>query len=397
MNGSRNTRTLRWVVALAGALLPALLPSGPAAETSRPEDRLRDVKRKIRSEEKLVEEIRISRSGVLATLEAMDARIEKTRGELRASRARSRELAGEIEQLREELKGLEHQVAARRQEAGRRLDALYRLGRDGVLPVVFSAASFPRKMRDLEALRRILNEDWTEIRSFYGLLEEKEGVEQAVQARLAEERALEETTRSQERELVAKRTEKEALRVRLEKDEKLHGRLLQELYEAARELEAMMRRAAEAPVRAAVPMDGSLGVSFASRKGHLPWPVKGEIFRRFGFYDEASVKAKVRSQGIEIRTLPDEPVRAVWGGSVVHADWLRGYGNLVVVDHGQKHYTVLSRLSRMTKSRGDPVEAGEVVGYAGDAGPPEGSVVHFAVWRDGTPENPLHWVRKEGR
>jgi septal ring factor EnvC (AmiA/AmiB activator) len=127
----------------------------------------------------------------------------------------------------------------------------------------------------------------------------------------------------------------------------------------------------------------------------LIWPVPGELFRKFGPYHDPVVHAKVKNRGIDIRTGQEEPVRAVWRGSVVYADWFRGQGNLVIVDHGQKHFSVLSHLSRMTKKQGEAVEIGDIVGYAGDTGSMEGPLVHFEIWHQGQAQNPLQWIQKK--
>jgi len=390
-------RVSRWAATVAGALLLVPWLTGSPEADSRPEDRLLELRKKIHKEERIVEEIQSSKSSLLDSLQAMDQKIARTRERLRNSRKQSRELGWQIQHLREELKGLEAQVRRRSLEAGQRLDAFYRLGRDGLLPVLFSESTLPRKFRDLDALRRVLDTDWMKIRSFHELLAEKELMETGLEARLAEEKELQGQVKNQEKELVAKRRDKDNLLFRLEKDEKLHRQLLEEMNQSAHKLEALLKKAAEEPEPPAprVGTGGVPGGAFASRKGRLPWPVKGDLFRKFGTYSEPSVKARVRNRGIDIRARQDEPVRAVWGGSVLYADWFRGYGNLLIVDHGKKHFSVHSHLSRLSKGKGEPVEAGEVVGYAGDTGSLEGILVHFEIWRAGTPQNPLHWIRKK--
>jgi len=135
------------------------------------------------------------------------------------------------------------------------------------------------------------------------------------------------------------------------------------------------------------------GESFEACKGKLPWPVQGELHRKFGKQYDAKLHADVLSKGIDIKAEPEAPVKAVWKGSVVYADWFRGYGKLMIIHHGGKSYTVLSYLSRLLKKEGDRVEAGEIVGYAGGGGSFEEGVVHFEVWHRGRPQDPLEWIR----
>jgi len=381
-------------------LLTASRLAGLAAADTRPEDRLQEVRKQIRKEKGIVEKIREGKAGVLGSLDALGRNIAETRAKLGACRKRNQGLDWQSQHLREELRSLEGQARSLRRTAGERLDAYYRLGRDGMLPLLFSSSTLPRKLRDLEALRRILDRDWTAIRSYDKLLAERAVVEQGLALRLSEEKALEGEIHIQERDLLAKRNEKDRLRLRLEKDENLHRRLLEELGESAEKLEALIRKAArteEAGPRARHPAGGGAppGAPFVSRKGMLPWPVEGELFRAFGTYSDPGAQVPVMNRGIDIRTRPDTPVHAVWEGEVIYADWFRGYGNLVIVDHGQKHYSVLSDLSRLSKGKGEPVEAGEVLGYATEGGTKGGALVHFEIWHRGRPQNPMLWIRKQ--
>ena len=169
-----NPRLLRSVVTVAVAILLVPWPAGFSAADSRTEDRLRELKKKIRKEERIVEEIRADKTSLLDSLQSIDKKIARTRGQLRDSRKKSKELRWQVQHLKKELKGLEKQIDKKSREAGRRLDAFYRLGKDGLLPVLFSKSEIPRKFRDLDALRKILDTDWVQIRSFHELLAEKE-------------------------------------------------------------------------------------------------------------------------------------------------------------------------------------------------------------------------------
>ena len=89
-------------------------------------------------------------------------------------------------------------------------------------------------------------------------------------------------------------------------------------------------------------------------------------------------------------------MRAVWGGGVVYADWFRGYGKLMIIHHGEKDYTVVAHMSQLTKTKGERVEIGEIVGHAGDTGSMDGCLVHFEIWHEGRADNPLKWLRRGG-
>jgi murein hydrolase activator len=372
------------------------LDARPAAAVP-PEEKLREIRKKIRQEEGIVQEIKSKKSTLLGAIQNIDQKIAGVETQLDRSQRQNQDLARQIRNLQGELGVLEKKIEQRKRETSQRLGAYYRLGRDGLLPVIFSQSTIPEKLRNLDALRILLDTDWSEIQSFHALLQEKQTIEQGLEARHADVKALQERIREEKKELVARRRDKDNLLFRLSKDETLHGQLIQELNESADELEVLLKRAAEVPETpvARRPPDAAPGSPFVSRKGMLSWPVDGVLFRKFGTYHDPVVHAKVKNRGIDIRTGSEEPVRAVWRGVVVFADWFRGHGNLVIVDHGQKYFSVVSHLSRMSKAQGDPVETGEILGYAGDTGSLEGPLVHFEIWNQGRPENPMNWVQKK--
>jgi len=392
-----NERMVRFIVSFLGALLFLVCMVAHHAAAARPEDRLHELKEKIRKEARVVEKIETHKSTLLGSLQSIDKKIALTSRNLQRSRNRSAELAGQIKSLRDELSTLDRRILAQKREVGGRLEVYYRLGKDGILPVLFSDATMPEKLRDMDALRAILDADWETIQTLDDLQRKKEDAEKSLVERVAEEARLQEEVREQRKKLVAKRREKDNLLFSLEQDEKLHRQLLEELRTSAANLESLLRKKVAEPAEADVdPMDGSAGsTSILARRGKLSWPVEGVLFRRFGNYYDPSLNARITNKGIDIRAKREQPVRAVWGGAVAYADWFRGYGKLIIIDHGQATYTVLSHLSDLTKREGEPVETGEIVGYAGDTGSLEGCLVHFEFWKKGTPQDPLRWIRKK--
>jgi murein DD-endopeptidase MepM/ murein hydrolase activator NlpD len=98
--------------------------------------------------------------------------------------------------------------------------------------------------------------------------------------------------------------------------------------------------------------------------------------------------------GIEIAAPAGAPVRAVHGATVLHRGWLRGYGTLVVLDHGQGYYTLYAHLSDTLVDDGDRVEAGQVVARVGETGAVEGARLYFEVRYQGRADDPERWLRR---
>ena len=123
-------------------------------------------------------------------------------------------------------------------------------------------------------------------------------------------------------------------------------------------------------------------------------PVQGEIISKFGPQNGGDYKSFTFQSGIDIKVDRGEPVRSVFHGKVMFAEWFRGYGNLMIINHGENYYTLYAHLEEFFKTRGDMVEAGEVIATAGDTGSIKGLCLHFEVRFHGEPVNPLKWLKK---
>ena len=367
---------------MVGCSLGAGLSPVPSP-ASNSEKGLRETRKKILIEKKTLQDLEVKGKNLLESLEGLDKEISVAERRSRVSETRMAGLEKEKKELRLELKALEDKIDRQRNEQDRRLVAYYRIGKTGMLPVLFSEASPPDKFQNLDSLKRLLVADWQRLEAFHDLLQERQGVEVALEERLRAEAALLETIRERKKALKGSKQKKNALMFRIDQDKDLHGRLLEELREAEEELLERIRQTPPAPV---IVENGPL----RAQKGRLAWPVKGKVHRKFG------ISQSVRSKGIDIKATPGAPVRAVWDGSVAFADWFRGYGKLMIIHHGEKDYTVAAHLNELTKTKGERVETGEVLGHAGETGSVDGCLVHFEVWHVGKPEDPLKWLQEGG-
>jgi murein hydrolase activator len=134
--------------------------------------------------------------------------------------------------------------------------------------------------------------------------------------------------------------------------------------------------------------------SFADLKGLLNLPVKGKVVSFFGPYTDARYHVANFRSGIDIRTDRGEPIRAVSGGKVLFSEWFNGFGNMMIIDHGDHYYTVYANIDEFFKSTGAPVEAGEVIATAGDSGSLAGPKLYFEIRYHGKPLNPLDWIKR---
>lgn len=183
---------------------------------------------------------------------------------------------------------------------------------------------------------------------------------------------------------------------RLKRDENRLTKLVEQIAAAlARKPEP--RRKAEEPPRIRprgepvneVVDSGFAGRAFATLKGKLKLPVKGELAAKFGAQRE---DGGLTWKGLFIRADEGQPVKAVADGRVVYADWLRGYGNLVIVDHGAGYLSLYGHNESIGKQVGETTSAGESIASVGSTGGASDSGVYFELRQDGKPFDPLRWM-----
>jgi septal ring factor EnvC (AmiA/AmiB activator) len=177
---------------------------------------------------------------------------------------------------------------------------------------------------------------------------------------------------------------------RLQRDEARLTKLIEEIGKA------LAARPADKSARKGRPVDEVADASaasraFASLKGRMKFPVKGELMNRYGSPRE---EGGAVWKGLFIRASTGQSVHAVADGRVVYADWLRGFGNLLILDHGGGYMSLYGNNEGLLRQLGDPVRAGDAVAQVGATGGVEESGLYFELRHEGKPFDPVKWVGK---
>ncbi|EIV8496852.1 murein hydrolase activator EnvC family protein [Vibrio vulnificus] len=215
------------------------------------------------------------------------------------------------------------------------------------------------------------------------LEETKQQLEQSKQQRLNEQSQIEALLKEQsaKREQLAKTQgqRKKTLNT-IKQSISSDKNYLAELQRNETRLKAEIAKAAK---RNAIPMDG-----LAKQAGKLPWPLKGSILHQFGTKQTGQINWK----GIVIAARYGEQVKSVYPGTVVFAEYLRGYGLVVLIDHGKGDMTLYGYNQALLKKEGDKVTAGEVIALAGDTGGRDRASLYFEIRRNSEAQNPHNWL-----
>ena len=132
---------------------------------------------------------------------------------------------------------------------------------------------------------------------------------------------------------------------------------------------------------------------FSKLRGRLSLPVRGELTGRFGAQRGGSGAAGTQAKGVFIRAPEGQPVRAIAGGQVVYAEWMRGFGNLLIVDHGESYLSIYANNESLLKQVGDAVASGDAIATTGASGGNEQTGLYFEMRHLGRAFDPLGWVK----
>ncbi len=354
-----------------------------AGEASR--KNLEEIERRIQETNKSLEEKKTKEKALATELGRVESELGTIKGRISGLAQKVTALNGDIATQEERARQAKAEIAGQEALVRRRLAALYKGGETGLLRILFSSGSPARMAEDHDYFGRMIRRDRELIASFREKLTESERAAAKMAELQAEHKNLLERRKGEEQSLKKAQRLKENVLGQVRRDQASLSSRLKELKERAARMSSLLKKLESAKPRA---YSGS-PTEFSGQKGRLPWPTKGPLRVRFGSGIHPELGTQYDSHGIEIGVNGEQPMTAVWKGRVIYASAFKGYGNLMILDHGDKFYTLYAQASRLVKKVGDPVGQGEVVGYSGFDG---SRTVYFEIRHRGAPLDPGVWL-----
>ena len=308
---------------------------------------------------------------------------------LAALEAEGQRLRAEATQLAERRRALEGTLAGRQAAIERMLAARYAGGGPDALRVALSGddpSALSRSLHYLGYVSRAAASLIAAHRAGVAELERLAGEAGAQHARLL---AVGRESRADRQKILAERRERRRVLERVAGEVRKSRKEIRVLRADEARLARLIERIGRILVES-VPEPGGARVTFSTLRGQLRLPVRGELTRRFGAPRGA---AGTEAKGVFIRAPEGQPVRAIAGGKVVYADWMRGFGNLLIVDHGEAYLSVYANNESLLKQVGDGVALGDSIATTGASGGNEESGLYFELRHLGRAFDPLRWVK----
>ncbi len=303
------------------------------------------------------------------------------------SRVKLEELAVRFKELRAALETLEKQRLATEAQVRKRLVVLYKTGEVGLVRALLSSTESPREITEKYAfLARMVRHDRNLLTTYRQQAKDHENALKDLEALRQEQAAVVARQRREQETLDGARRGKQQLLAVVQRDQELLKGVLQELKAKATRLNDLVKKLeTDQPQSYTGSLDG-----LTPLKGRLPWPVQGDLVVGYGTSRHGTLGTLIESHGLEIAAAVGTPVKSVAAGKVLFANALRGYGNLLILDHGGKDYTLYAHLARFDKQVGDVVAGGDRIAYSGFEGRES---VYFEIRHGGKPLDPSAWLK----
>ncbi len=373
----------------AALLLAAwLLPAAPAA-ADRQHD-LEELRRAIEESRERVGTYEREQRGLLETVEILDRTAELLAREVAEARRAAGEARDRLIEIQAEAEEIARRLEITRRAMKARSVALYRAGDLGAVRLLFSSGGLRDFLSRVNTLRRLLSHDAE-------LLDRHR--RQSVALELAEVRTRDSAIRLDDAErqleqrsaqLEAERRAKRSVVARLHADRTRERTALVELERASRALEETLVHLEAEPLP---PSASGPGFSFARLRRRLEPPVAAPIVRDFGRVVDSEFQTETFRSGVVFGAARGTPVLAVAAGRVRFAGWFRGYGKLVILDHGEGYFSVCGHLDAIAVEVGTPLPRGAMLGTVGETGSLSGPQLYFEIRRGGEALDPRDWLR----
>jgi septal ring factor EnvC (AmiA/AmiB activator) len=365
-----------------------LFPS--VSHTANPTDEFKKIQDRIKEQKEKLAETLLRESSVLNELDNVNVKLSEVERALRKYQRNLKHTEAEIETVNREMAETRARLDKQKEWLARKLRIMQRYGYAGdMVMILMSAEDISQTMRVwkyLENLTRYEHDILASYRANLKALDEKAEKLRLLKAELAENA---EKVKAKENEIGDRKREKESILSSVRSERASRQKMLAELKEAAQRLQDLIRESSKT--------DTYEAKGFGRLKGSLSWPSDGRVAIPYGSQKDPQFDTPVFRNGVHIQTDASADARSVYAGKVIFAEWFKGFGQLVIVNHGSGYHTLYGNLSEIFSRVGDIIKENQVIGKVGTSGILNAPGLYFEIRYNGKPLNPIQWLKKKKR
>ncbi|MFP3977343.1 MULTISPECIES: murein hydrolase activator EnvC family protein [Marinobacter] len=344
------------------------------------------LKKRIEGIDKWLADAEKDRSALERQLAAAERTISRLTHERRSLGEQVKEQQQQLATLQSEERELTRTLERQRESLKKQIRTAWMEGDAPAVKVLLNEINPDNIARTMTYYEYLSRDTVRRLETFHKNLEELKVTQAAVQSTRAKLASAEEGVIKRQQALKASRLERQKTLAALDQDIRSHRSEKDELESDRKRLEKLLSEVQQAIASIPSPNESA---PFQSLRNKLPWPAQGRVVSRFG---EKYADGKLRRNGLIIQTREEAEIKAIHYGRVVFANWLRGFGLITIIDHGDGYMTLYGHSSSLFTSPGDWVAAGEAIAQAGRTGGTEAPALYFEVRHNGKPDNPGRWL-----
>ncbi len=337
--------------------------------------RLQEIQEELKRKKAGETAVRKKEESILDALSRIDRKILARKEELGRLDSRYDRIRGNIISVQEKLNRIQHKIDQNQTRLHSRIVALYKIWRIGYFPYLLAYNSYNDFMRMVKFLRIVIDFDANLLRQYQAQRLEKGQYQEKLAKELKDLKRIRAEQEIKKLEILRAKREKETFLRAVRREKANYRRWIGELEKRAKELQLLVTKL-EKETRD----KGVYDLNFKNQKGRLSLPVRGNVI------------LEKHRRGIVIEADQDSPIKAVYSGKVIYSGWFKGYGNIIIIDHGDKYYTVSAHASKLLKRINDRVTKGDVIALVGDTGSLRGPRLYFEIRYQGKLQDPLEWL-----
>lgn len=384
-----------------------ILSAASAGWGESPKEELKGVRREIKAQRQLITKTRKVEAVVSTELQEIDRSLEQKITDLGRLDRDLRNVEANLDRTGRTIKQVAEESNLKKREIERRLVSLYKAGELGALRMFFSAETFPQMAENIRYMSSILENDKKIFAEYNIKIEELRRLKVSLEQDMSRKERIKNGISLKKREIEEEKDKKFAYLVKVRQDRKGYETSLKELQANASRLQSMIERLDALSRRKLSSRHGKPGSrlkplpelppvpdrGFASQKGRMSLPVRGDIIETYGKHKHPEFNSYTFSKGLSIAAGAGTEIKAIYDGSVIFADYFKGYGNMVIVDHGGGYFSLYAHASKITKKVGAEVARNETLATVGDVDSAKGPLLYFEIRYQGKPVDPAGWVR----
>lgn len=284
----------------------------------------------------------------------------------------------------------------------RRVASMYKMRESGVMRILFSSHSFNDLSRRYKYINIIIDSDMELLDRYNENQKTLETEKEKLENMHSDMLSLKNSVEAKKKEVAAEKGRRLAFLNSIRKEKGVHLSAIKELERTSKDLQTFIdelkkkqekeKAAAKEKTDTAHDSTPFPSTGFGAMKGKLLMPVSGKVVSLYGKVEHPKFHTVTFNNGIEIDAPLGTDVKSVYKGKVIYSGWLKGYGRIIILDHGDGFYTLYAHLSKVLKELDNVVENGETIAEVGDTGSLEGARLYFEVRYKGVPKDPLTWL-----